>query len=78
MIDIPNISRSHDNSLAGEYELKYTAWMANQDVELSDEEYKKAIKHHFEENEPRGITSSITITVPNSFSRIRKLSSRIK
>lgn len=44
-------SRSHDNSLAGEYELKYTAWMANQDVELSDEEYKKAIKHHFEEND---------------------------
>lgn len=44
-------SRSHDNSLAGEYELKYTAWMANQDVKLSDEEYKTAIKHHFEEND---------------------------
>lgn len=44
-------SRSHDNSLAGEFELKYTAWMANQDIELTDEEYEVALRNHYKEND---------------------------
>ncbi|MCM1220480.1 MAG: DUF5662 family protein [Lachnospiraceae bacterium] len=44
-------ARSHDNSFASAEELKYTAWMANQDIEITDEEADKAIRHHYTNND---------------------------